>query len=167
MRGKYVSLWVYSRGEAARDLPYQLWKMIEDAGDWDKIFWGEDDKTTRISKHGDLIAWMEWMIGKALILIVDNATQAICGLGWFSDMQGGNALTSIWMAPQWRGKPHSREATMLGVRFGYDNLGLTTIQTMTPWPIARNLAVKAGFKIVSFIPKLFGPDVWLLEYVRD
>ena len=167
MVGEHVSLYAYSRGWAARDLPYQLWRMIEDANDWSQLIWEDDVKDTRVSKFGDLTHWMAFMEDKMWLLIVDNATQVICGLGWFSDRRGSTALSSIWMAPQWRGKPHSREAIKLGIEFGYQELNLTTIQSITPWPIARNLCVKCGYRVIAFIPKHFGHDVWFLEHTRN
>lgn len=161
-----ISLWAYSRGEAARDLPYLLWKMVEEAGDWHKIIpQNINDDSTRIELHGDLIHWMEWLRDKAIVIIAHNETGDICGFGWYSDQIGGTALTSIWIAPRWRGLI-TREAVFAGIKFGYEMLGLKTLQTITPWPIARNLAKKCGFKEVAFIPKHFGPDMWLLEHER-
>jgi RimJ/RimL family protein N-acetyltransferase len=166
MQGEHVSIWLYARGYAARDLPYQLWRLIEDAGDWGRIILEDGVQDSRVSKFGDLTHWIDYMSDKTWLLIADNATGDICGLGWFSDRRGDTALSSIWMAPGWRGKPHSREAIKLGVEFGYKELGLKTIQSITPWPLARNLARRAGFKVVCQIPKHFGADVWLLEHKR-
>ena len=167
MVGKHVSLWLYARGYAARDLPYQLWRLIEDAGDWDSILVDEETKDTRIPTFGDLTHWMAFMADKTFLLIVDNISGDICGLGWFSDRRGSCALTSIWMVPAYRGRAHSREAVELGVQFGYKELGLTTIQSITRWPVARNLARRAGFEVVCRIPKHFGADVWLLEHKKE
>lgn len=170
MQGDYVSLWVYSRGEAARDLPYLLWKMIEDAGDWDKIMWSHncvEDK--RVSIHGDLIDWMTMLLHeeKVWILISDNVTGDICGMGWFANLQEYSATTHIWMIPAYRGKPHVREAIKLGLAFGHAVLHKPVLQSFTPWPLARNAARKAGFNDVCFIPTLFGKDVWLLEHKEE
>ena len=168
MVGKHATIWAYARGYMARDLPYQLWWMIEQAEDWHKLFWEDDAKDTPISKFGDLTHWMAYMADKIWLIITDNATSQIAGIGWFSDHRSDTALTSIWIAPLWRGKWLAREAIELGCEFGYVELGLKTIQTITPWPLARNLAQRAGFRTVCRIPKHCGlpQDVWLLEHVR-
>lgn len=164
---KQISLWAYSRGEAARDLPWIIWRMVEDAGDWDKlVHWNPPEEDSRVPVRGDLIEFIEWMKGKLFVLAVNNATGDIVGFGWYSDIRNGTALTSIWVNPLHRGK-FSREITFAGIKFGYEMLGLETLQTMTPWPIARNLARKCGFKDIAFIPKHFGIDTWLLEHKKE
>ena len=167
---KQISFWTYSRGEAARDLPYQLWRMIEDANDWDHIMYGHECvEDSRVLKHGDLVDWMTMFLSEKRVwnMIVDNATGDICGLGWYANFQNDSATCHIWMAPQYRGKPHSRDAVKLGIDFGHNELGISVLLAFTPFPLARNLARRAGFKDVCFIPHLFGHDVWLLEHKKE
>ena len=169
MQGQHVSLWAYSRGEAARDLPYLLWKMVEDAGDWERILWTDQFEPTRVPRWGDLVHWVAFMHGdvdpKVFVLVADNETGDIAGFVWFNRViHGKSAYGSIWMAPGYRGKPHVREAGELGLRWAHEVMQWETVYTITPWPDVRNFDRRIGFKDVAFIPKLAGPDVWLLEH---
>jgi len=169
--GEHVSLWAYARGEAARDLPYQLWTMIEAAGDWQRIMWVDHNEPSRVPKFGDLAHWVAYMFddrdSKVWLLVGDNATGDIAGVIWFNKIIAGTAYGSIWMAPNYRGKPHVREAGKLGLAFGHDTMGWETIRTITPWPDVRNFDKRLGFQEVAFIPKVFGVDVWLLEHSKN
>ena len=169
--GEHVSLWVYSRGEAARDLPYILWQMIEDAGDWHRIMWIDINEPTRVPRFGDLAHWMAYMFDdrdiKIWLLVSDNETGDIAGVIWFNKIVKNTAYGSIWMSPKFRGKPHVREAGKLGLHFGHDLMNWDTIYTTTPWPDVRNFDRRLGFKDVMFIPKIFGIDVWLLEHHKN
>ena len=171
LSGEHVSLWLYSRGEAARDFPYMIWRMIEDAGDWKRILWTDFTEPSRVSKFGDLPHWVAYMFDdrdpKVWVMVADNATGDIAGVIWFNKIIQGNAYGSIWMDPKFRGKPHVREAGKLGLRFGHEVMGWNTISTATPWPDVRNFDKRLGFKEVAFIPKVFGIDVWLLEHNKN
>jgi len=176
MQGQHVTLWIYSRGEAARDLPWQLWRMVEDAGDWQRILWTNPwvDNPTRVSRFGDLVHWTAFMHAdgdpKMFLLVSDNETGDIAGFIWFNRIVGvgdrSSAYGSIWMAPLYRGRPHVREAGILGLNWAHSVMGWKTVYTITPWPDVRNFDKRIGFREVAFVPKLAGPDVWLLEHVE-
>ena len=168
MQGEHVSLWIYSRGEAARDLPYLLWQKVEAAGDWERILWTDLFEPTRIPRWGDLVHWISFMHSdadpKVFLLVADNETGEVAGFIWFNRIHKGTAYGSIWICPSYRGKPHVREAGHLGLRWAHEVMGWDTVYTITPWPDVRNFDKRIGFKEVAFIPKLCGPDVWLLEH---
>lgn len=170
MQGQYVSLWIYSRGEAARDLPWQLWRMVEDAGDWERILWTDMSEPSRVPRWGDLTHWVAYMHGpedqKAFLLIADNETGDLAGFIWFNRMIQQTAWGSIWVHPKYRGKPHAREAGKLALQWAHGDMGWHTVFTLTPWPEVRNFDKRLGFKDVTFIPKIFGPDVWLMEHTN-
>ena len=169
MQGKYVTLWIYSRGEAARDLPWQLWRMVEDAGDWQRLLWTDPYDETRVPKFGDLTHWVGFMHGdgdpKQFLLVADNETGDIAGFIWFNRVRmKESAYGSIWMAPKYRGRPHVREAGVLGLRWAHEIMEWPTVYTITPHPDVRNFDRKIGFEDVAFVPELCGPDVWLLKH---
>ncbi len=168
MQGEFVSLWVYSRGEAARDLPYTLWSMVEANNDWEQLFWIDPYESTRIPKFGDLVHWLTFMHGdgdpKVFLLVSDNETGNIAGFIFFNRIIKSTAYGSIWIDPKFRGKQHPREAGCLGLRWAHEIMKWHTVYTITPWPDVRNFDKRIGFQEVAFIPKLCGPDVWLLEH---
>lgn len=171
LTGEHVTLWVYARGEAARDLPHQLWAMIEEAGDWQRIMWVDQTEPSRVSKFGDLAHFVAYMFDdrdpKIWLLVSDNETGDIAGVIWFNKITKKSAYGSIWMSPKYRGKPHVREAGKLGLAFGHELMGWDLISTATPWPDVRNFDKRLGFKEVAFVPKVFGVDVWLLEHHKN
>ena len=170
MQGEHVSLWAYSRGEAARDLPYQLWKMVEDAGDWGTLFWVDTFDKTRVPMFGDLTHWVHFMHSledpKLFMLSADNETGALIGFIWVNRIiAGASCYGSIWMHPDWRGKPHCRETGALGIRWVHELLALPTLYTITPHVAVRNFDKKIGFQELGQIPEqLFGVKLWLLEH---
>src|SRR3990167_6804788 len=142
MQGKHVTLWMYSRGEAARDLPYQLWKMVEDAGYWERLLWQSPYEPTRVPRFGDLVHWTAFMHAdgdpKMFLLVADNETGDIAGFIWFNRILAQSAYGNIWMAPLYRGRPHVREAGTLGLNWAHSVMGWKTVYTITPWPDVRN-----------------------------
>ena len=171
MQDEHVSLFVYTRGEAARDLPYTLWQMIEEAGDWPRIFWANDYPPSRISRTGDLSEWCNYLHfqkdEKVFCLVVDRFTGDIIGLVWASEVTAERAFFAGWMMPKMRGRPHSREAVQLFVDFLHDTLNIPIIVAVTPWIEARNLGKRCGFEDVCFIPNTYKKDVWLLHHTRS
>ena len=170
MVGKHVSLFVYARGEAARDLPYTLWQMIEEASDWPRIFWANDYPPARIPQGGDLSEWCNYLHygkdEKVFCLVVDRFNGDIIGLIWASDVVAERAFMAGWMTPKMRGKPHAREAVHLFVDFLHNTLHIPVIVAVTPWIEARNLVKRCGFKDICFIPNTYRKDVWLLQHVQ-
>ena len=171
MQGDYVSLWVYSRGESARDLPYTLWQMVEANNDWERLLWNDPYEPTRVSRFGDLVHWITFMHGdgdpKVFLLISDNQNGDIAGFIWFNRIIDNTAYGSIWIDPKFRGKPHPRESAKLALRWAHEIMNWHTIYTVTPWPDVRNFDRRIGFKEVGFIPKVLGKDVWLLEHKEN
>lgn len=170
IQGKHVTLWAYARGEAARDLPYTLWRMIEDVGDWKRIMWVDTMEPSRVSMFGDLVYWINFMHSitdpKIFVLISDNETGSIAGFIWFNRIQKDSAYGSIWIHPWWRGRRHTREAGKLGLQYAHELLKLKTVYTITPYADVRNFDKRIGFREVAFLPKIAGPDVWLLEHTN-
>lgn len=168
MQGKHISLWAYVRGEAARDLPYTLWQMVEEAGDWKKLFWVDAFQPSRVPMFGDLVHWVDFMHSvydpKVFVLVADNETGAIAGFIWFNRLSAESVYGSIWIAPKFRGKPHVREAGVLGLRWAHELLRVPVVYTITPWPEVKNFDKRIGFKELAVVPKLCGPDVYLLEH---
>ena len=152
---EHLKCWPYVRGHYQRDTLYQIWSLIEQAGDWDKIFWENQPGDTPISIKGDLTAWVQFVEDpidkKILLIMVSRSDNQIAGIVWFNHVKNNEAYGCIWMRPEYRGAA-SREAVHLGLEHAFYAMGWTKVWAATPWPRARNLIKKSGFSDVVTLP---------------
>lgn len=145
LEGEHVRLVPLVRGENDERgvLVYVVWQTIEQAGDWGKIFWEEDDP-----KRGDLLHWCSYLANNQTVLVMFVDKQgALAGVFWFNTYNDDekSAWVHLWVEPAHRGEA-TREMTEMTARYGFEVLGLKRIIGVTPYAITRNLGVKYGFR---------------------
>lgn len=159
LQGEHVTLWPYVRGHYPRSFLFDVWALIEKAGDWGRFFWDTTGLDTPVPTKGDIVDWVTFVetpVDQKAILVV-QAVQGgeICGLVWFNRIQSDCAFGSIWMRPEYRGLAHSREAINVGLEYAFYLRGWKEVFAMTPFPLARNLVKRCGFKDVALLPNVY------------
>lgn len=154
--GEHVVIWPYVRGYFPRTTLFDLWHLIEEAGDWQPFFWNETVyPNTPVSQMGDPTDWLSFIEDhrdpKAVLIVQAKSNNEIAGLIWFNHQEPTRAFGSIWMRPKYRGIA-SREAVNLGLEYAFYARGWQEIWATTPFPVARNLIVKCGFREIAWIP---------------
>ena len=157
--GDFCTIWPYARGYYERDMPYKLWTLLEAEGPktWEQIFWDDPyaDDPTEVPRFGDLVDWMLFMFrqDRTWLIVQANNTKEICGLIWYEkspdkELPHGN----IWIARQYRGGGYARDAVRLGCEYAFGAMGWDGLYTATPWPVARNLVRRCGWRALPDIP---------------
>lgn len=163
--GKFCCVYPYARGYFDRDFIYKLWCLIEAEHDWPSIMWESEPSDTPIDQRGDLIEWVHYMESfldpKALLMVQDNRSKEIAGLIWFNRQRSVSAHGAIWISKAYRGL-FSREAIQLGLEYAFYARHWQTVYAVTPWPVARNLLLKCGWRELAKVPELYGRDVYMM-----
>jgi RimJ/RimL family protein N-acetyltransferase len=135
----------YLRGHLSRDILGRLWQMIEEAGDWGKIFANDKTQDTPVSTVGDLVDWIHYIENphQPTILLIGIADNEIVGFMWFKKFQRGQEC-GIWVKPSFRGL-HSRTLVNKCLDFMFTKHDVPVIYGVTTHAVARNLAKKCGF----------------------
>jgi hypothetical protein len=159
-------LFPYLRGHYHRDILHDLWVLIELDNDWERLFWNRRYDTTPVKLKGDLVDWIQFVEHpvdrKSFLIALTNDTHEIAGLVWFYNMTDELAHGSIWMARKFRGL-YTREAVNIGLEYSFYARGWKTVWAGTPWPVARNLLLRCGFKLKNEIDELYGKRLYLLS----
>jgi RimJ/RimL family protein N-acetyltransferase len=135
----------YSRGYYKRHTLAYLWEVIEESGDWDKIFWEErDEETTPISTKGDLVEWITYMNNPVnpTVLLIGTVNNEVAALSWFNDIKKDSAHGNIWIRPAYRG-PYSREFVRKCMNYVFNVYGWEIVYGATPHAISQNLMLKS------------------------
>lgn len=140
----------YLRGYSPRAILGSLWASIEEAGDWDNLFWEEKyDEDRPILMKGDLVDWIytiEHPYDPATLLMgLEKTTDKLVGISFFKQIKRTSAHGSLWMKPEFRGK-YSRDFLDLTMRHVFEVQNLSLVYACTPHHLARNLIKKVGFK---------------------
>lgn len=156
----------YLRGYSHRAVLGHLWANIEEAGDWDKLFWeSKYDENCPQKFRGDLVDWiytMEHPYDPARLLMgIEKSSEELVGISFYKQIKNKSAHGAIWVKPKFRGK-YSRDFLDLTLRDAFEIQELDLVYACTPWPIARNLIKKTGFKDQAKIQ-----GVYLLTCEKD
>lgn len=164
------SVWPYGRGYFGRAFLYHIWTLVEAENDWDSILWDALESTTPISQKGDLVGFINYMENvfdpKSMLIIQDNASREIAGFIWFNRQKPESAFGSIWVSKKYRGHV-SREAVKLGMNYAFNDRGWKTLYAVTPWPVARNLLTRCGWKLLAKLPEVYKIDVYYLMSKKE
>lgn len=163
--GLVCSVWPYVRGHFGRGFLYHLWSLVEAEKDWHSIMWETPESNTPISQKGDLVSFVHYMESfldpKSILIVQDNHTREIAGFIWFNRQKPDSAYGSIWISKKYRGHV-SREAVKLGMEYAFHARGWKSLFAVTPWPVARNLLVKCGWRELAKLPEMYNIDVYML-----
>jgi len=146
--GEHVKLIPLVRGDNDErgTLAYVLWIAIEQAGDWDKIFWDLGPER----RKGDLFHWCHYLANDtnpmALIMFMDHQ-DALAGIVWFNsyNKDDHSALIHIWIEPAHRGAP-TREMGLMATEYAHEVLKLKKVIGISPHWVIRNFGLKCGYK---------------------
>lgn len=148
LTGKYVRLVPLVRGENDERgvLAYVLWTAIEQAGDWDKLFWD----IPRERRKGDLFHWCYYLANDAnptSMVMFTNLEGALAGIIWWNSYKeaDGSAQIHVWIDPAHRG-PATREMGLMATEYAREVLKLKKVIGISPYPIVRNMGLKCGYK---------------------
>lgn len=147
--GEYVRLVPLVRGmnDERGVLGFVIWSAIEQAGDWERIFWD----TPADHRKGDLFDWMAYLAQvenpPTLVMFENRETNALAGVIWFNtfDPKDGSAHIHIWTDPAHRGFP-TREMALMATDYAFMVLKLKRLIGISPYPVIRNLGLRCGFK---------------------
>lgn len=164
--GEHLTLFPYLRGHYHRDILHDVWTLIELDNAWDNLFWNREYDVTPVALRGDLTDWISYVEHpvdrKSFLIALTNDTHEIAGLIWFYNMKDESAQGSIWMARKFNGA-YTREAVLLGLEYGFRARKWQTVWAGTPWPVARNLLLRCGFKLKNEIDELYGKRLYLMS----
>ena len=166
-----VRLWPYSKGCYRRDFLYQVWKIVEDSGDFVRLFAGSfPTPMTELDARMNLEAFAVYFQDKLLTVIEDTEREEIAGFFWLYDMVAGHrASASVFFAKQYRKGKKPRAAGRLFRDYAIQTLGFKYLWTYTVWDNAAQYAEDLGFKTVTILPELElvdgeAKDVIVLRY---
>ena len=143
--GEHVRLVPLVRGmnDERGVIAFVIWNAIEQAGDWERIFWDSPADP----KKGDLFFFLEAMANSAAVMFEERQTNALAGLIWFNtfDPKDGSAHIHIWTDPVHRGAP-TREMALIATDYAFIVLKLKRLIGISPYPVIRNLGLRCGYK---------------------
>ena len=130
------------------------WLAIEEAGDWDKLFWWDEDwwdeaKTqpaTPYATKGDLPSVIAYLMDPEdpKIILIGEHDKQIAGITWFHERKFGTCQSGIWVAPKFRGIL-SRQLVEKSMDYLSTHHNIKQVFAVTPWVVCRNLCRKTGF----------------------
>src|SRR3990167_10214749 len=114
----------YLRGYSPRGALASLWAQIEEANDWDNLFWeNKYEEDCPLLIKGDLVDWIytiEHPYDPAVLLMgIEKDTSNLVGISYYKQIKNGTAHGSIWVKPQYRGV-YSREFLDLTMRHAFE-----------------------------------------------
>jgi hypothetical protein len=147
--GEHVRLVPIVRGDNDERglLGFVIWSAIEQAGDWERIFWD----TPPDHRKGDLFDWMSYLSNPdnpATVIMFEHAqTHALAGVIWFNsyNQEDGSVHLHIWTDPAHRGAP-TREMGLMATDYAFNVLKVKRIIGVSPYPIIRNFGLRCGYK---------------------
>jgi RimJ/RimL family protein N-acetyltransferase len=130
-------------------LAYVLWSAIENAGDWDRLFWD----APRGERKGDLFHWCHYLSNDqnpTVLLMFTDKDGALAGLTWFNSYNEleKSANIHVWIEPAHRG-PMTREMGEMATEYAFEVLKLKKVVGISPYYVVRNMGVKCGYKEVE------------------
>lgn len=148
-KGEHVTMVPLVRGDNDErgTLAYVIWLAIEQAGDWDKIFWEIEPQPGK----GDLFHWCRYLTDANTVLTMffdDN--NALAGIIWFNTYNEAeqSAHIHVWVEPGHRG-PATREMGLMATYYAHKVLKLKKIIGISPYWVIRNFGLKCGYKEVE------------------
>lgn len=159
LTGERVKIWPWARGFYARDMLYWLWRMMEGERMTDVVFY---KKTTLmapppISTHMDLVEFIQFFTlssGSRLLLIPRvKDTEEVIGFSWYDDVVlGDSASASMFYRKKFWGEV-AQEATLLGLRYGFEILKLQKVWGYSPWKASVAHRGRVGFREIAEVPE--------------
>jgi len=141
-----MKLLPYLRGYVPRNTLGKVWGAIEQAGDWDKLFWWDEPIESPFPQQGDLVSFMAYMADRDDLktLFIGEHEGELVGITWFHEEKHGTCQSGIWVAPKWRGV-FSRQLVNESMVLLKQLKGIKQVFALTQWPVCRNLCRKTGF----------------------
>lgn len=149
----------YLRDQDRGEVLYHAWRMVEDSGEQDKLFWN-------LPGTHDLPWFTDYMTtGRQLFVMTTE--QDLVGLAWAEDIRPGHqAFFSFFVRPAYRGRT-SVAACRQMTRAILDGYDLQQLWAMTPWKPAKMLGLITGARCVATLSNYAqGHDVFLLQWMR-
>ena len=147
-----VLLHPYARGVQGRDTLYYVWRLMEDEGDAQQIFYSQlcADERTR----GDLVECVHYfsstMPVRFLVMPQEKTSEEFMGLVWF-DHLGHVGSVGVFYRKAYRGKA-SQMATQLACEYAYATFGYSRLFGFTPYKAAVRHVRALGWQHVGKLP---------------
>ena len=143
----------YARGVYARDALYHVWRLMEDEGLNQRVFWSQRCSNEQV--RGDLIEvvrfFESWDPPRYLVIPKDKQTGALMGLVWF-DHGGHVGQIGVCYRQAFRGK-RCQEATRLACAYAYAAFGFSHLYGFTPFKEAVRHVRPLGWRRVGTLPQ--------------
>ena len=154
LEGELVSLWPYAHGYYARDLPYQIWALIEKDDAAKYIFYEYQEGPEPISIKGDLATFIAYLSDpqKIILVVEDNETKGIAGMIWFdSFIPNYRCHSGFWMRRRFWGH-RTREACRIALDYIFNKINVQSVWGFTPWQTSLKTQTALGFTYVVSLP---------------
>ncbi len=154
LKGDLVSLWPYVHGYYARDLPYQIWALMEKDDATKYVFYEYQNGATPVPIKGDLASFMAYVSDpqKIILVVQDNETAEIAGMIWFDTFIPRYRCNSgFWMRRRFWGH-RTREACRIALDYVFNNIGVQAVWGFTPWLTSVKTTNALGFTYVCSLP---------------
>ena len=160
LTGEHVRIHPWARGCYARDMLYFLWKMMENEGMTNTVFYertSTEDKMP-ISTEMDLIEFCHYFssVSNRLLLIPQHIeTQEVMGFAWYDGViLGVSGKGSMFYRKKFWGEM-AKEASTLCLKYGFEILGFQKVWGLSPWQASVKHRARLGFKEVAEVPDAF------------
>jgi len=141
----------------ARDLPYQLWLIMEKEGILKYVFFDSPTDAMGQKAHADLAHFVNFFSDpKKMILIVQHIeSKELAGMTWF-DLERPNyrCLANWWIRRRFWGPP-AREAGIMSCDYMFNCIGMEHIWGFSPWETSAKSGMSFGFEYMATLPDYF------------
>jgi hypothetical protein len=152
LKGEHIMMVPYVRGLYARDLPYQLWRFMEEERAIPKVFSEVPEGAEEQNAHGDLIHFVNFLNDSSKIILIAAVGEEIAGMTWFHVQQPKfRAMGNVWFRKKFWGEP-AREGGRISLDYMFNCVGVEHIWGETPWMEAARYCMDIGFDYVVALP---------------
>lgn len=154
LTGQHVVLWPYVRGYLPRDLPYQLWSIMEKEDILKYVFYENPTNDLEQKAHGDLAHFIAFFSDPKKLILLSQHIQSKewAGMLWVDvEKPGYRCLAGWWMRRRFWGEP-TREAGRMACDYYFNCIGLEHIWGFTPWETSAKSSISFGFEYVDALP---------------
>lgn len=165
----------YHRAVFPRGSLYSLWSLMEEQGAAPLLFHGQQGPE---QTRGDLVAFVRMLEpaqGETHVLLITRPDSSeLEGFLWFDDVvglgesPGTRAAFNVFYRRRFWGHP-AREASRMGLRYGFEVLKFSAIWAWTPWPNAARHAAAIGMTLMADLPGFAaaGRDLTIFRALPD
>lgn len=159
LTGKEVKIWPWARGYYPRDVLFFLWRMMEQEGMTETVFYAQTSTTekTPVSTHMDLIEFVHFFADsqhcRLLLIPMHQQSGEMVGFQWYDNVvMGQSALGNMFYRRKFWGDV-GHEATYLALKYAFEILQLKKVWGQSPWKASVAHRGRLGFEEIAEVPE--------------